>query len=113
MAFISIINGSTVFNSAGTGKYVNAAIPFGGPADYYQISPSRKVKGKTDVLTTSIMRYAELPPAVAGGPRPYFRITIQVECHTGMPLINVDSGLSQVNEFVTEANLTRLFNGEV
>lgn len=116
MGFNSIVNTVPVaatFNSAGTGKYVKSTVAFGGPTDLYQIAPARKVKGKTDVFTTSIMRFFETAPAVAGDPRPYCRMTVTIEVHKDVPLSAVDDALRQLDEFTSSANLTRIYNGEV
>lgn len=116
MTFVNISNtlpSALTFNGAGVGRYVNSAVAFGAPTDYYQLSPARKVKGKPEVTTFSTMRYVEIAPAVAGDPRPYARVNLTVEVHKDMPLVNVDNVIIQLNEFASVANMTRQANGEV
>lgn len=121
MSFVTISNTVPVaatFNAAGVGRYINAASVFGGVVDYYQISPSRKIKSVKDPLSTGytfgITRYNEVDVTVNGVVRrSAARIRTIIELDEIFPLSSVDGMQRQLDEFVTTSNMTRILAGEV
>lgn len=108
---------ATTFNQAGVGKYIWSGQAFGGPQNYYQISPVRKIKpimSASVAYSFGITRYYELDLTVNGEVlRKGCRVRTIVEIDDGFTLTTTDDMLRQVDEIITVANMTRILNGEV
>lgn len=120
MAFGTISNtipSAVTFNQAGTGKYIWSSSVFGGPSNYYQISPVRKIKpiGNSSVAYTfGVSRYCELDLTVNGVVvRRAARVRTVIDIDDGFTLANVDEMLRQIDEFMTSTTMNRILNGEV
>lgn len=109
------VPGAVTWNSAGTGRYVNATTTFGGPADYILLSPVKAMKGSvTGRKTFTDSRYVEVD-VTSGGvtKRLGYRITITHEIDPGVDVATADLALQAMDNLTTSSYVTRRLNGEV
>lgn len=120
MSFNQIVNtvpSATTFNSAGTGRYVDSTVVFGGPQNYFLLSPARKTKpvsGGDAAYVCGVTRYIEVDTTSNGVvKRLGGRVRTIIELDDGFPLSGIDAAQRQTDEFITVTNLNRMLNGEV
>lgn len=120
MSFSTISNtvpSAVTFNQAGTGKYIATTMTYGGPQNFYLLSPARNIKplaGGARAKSIGISRYTEADVVINGVTvRLGCRARVILEIDEGCPLSSADSILRQIDEFTTETNLNRMLAGEV
>lgn len=113
MSFGQLVIGTTTFLEGGRGRYINSALPFGGPADEIRISPgSTNKKAAIPTTTLSLGRTKQIP-VIENGQTVHRRCQV-VTTYTlekGVSMTDADALAEELSLLATESFLTQVANG--
>jgi hypothetical protein len=112
MAFGTITTNGKTFNSIGTGLYQLSTVVFGAASNLFKITGGKKANAKAPVGAT-ISRHLE-KDIVEGAVtlRKKASVVLQVTVPSGFTTAEIDGMVTDIDLWVSTANLDRLLMGE-
>lgn len=111
MSFHPLTIGSSVFNQTGPGIYTNATCVVGGPLDVVKLSGGKITPQNT--TNASMTRSYESDVSVGGVvKRIKTQVILQIQLGIGHDVSNVDNMATDIDAWLTPANLNRLLLGD-
>lgn len=113
MPFGTITVNTKTFNQQGEGRYGLSTLTFGNPANYFTVKGGQLNKDRTTV-TGAVSRVFQKDVTVGSATE---RLSASVQLVISVPRqgftsTEIDVLVSDINEFITSANLDRVLSGE-
>lgn len=100
------------WNESGPGRYMDSLVTFGGATNYISISPGTRSSklGRTNAAISRLMQKDVTVNGVVK--RQTLSIQLVIQADDGFTSSEIDGCVACLHEFVTNASLDRILNGE-
>jgi len=112
MPFSPITVNNKTFVQSGSNRYMLSTVAFGQPLNYIKVSGGTQ-RSATSSVTASVTRVIEKDVVVAGSTvRKSCTVQLVVQTTPDFTSGDIDGMASDISEFLTNATLDRVLNGE-